>query len=63
MPIPARATPAGRSQSAPRASDQKPNAGWMIDELIVAASTSAPTIVYERSKRIVRKGRSAGSEP
>ena len=45
MPIPASATPAGSSQSAPRASDQRPNAGWIIDELIVAPRTSAPTIV------------------
>ena len=63
MPAPATTTPAGSSQSAPRASDQRPKAGWISDELIVAARTRAPTIVYVRSKRIVRKGRSAGSEP
>ena len=35
----------------------------MMDELIVAARMSAPTIVYERSNLISRKGRSAGSDP
>ena len=63
MPMPARETPAGSSQSAPRASDQRPKAGWMMDELIVAPRMRAPTIVYERSNLISRKGRSAGSDP
>jgi len=45
IPTPARPTPAGRSQSAPRTSDQSPNSGWISDELIVAARTSAEAIV------------------
>ena len=45
MPAPATTTPAGSSQSTPRASDQRPKNGWISDELIVAARTSAPTIV------------------
>ena len=35
----------GQEPERSRASDQSPNAGWMSDELIVAARTSAPTIV------------------
>ena len=31
IPIPPIATPAGRSQIAPRRSDQSPNSGWTID--------------------------------
>src|SRR5919197_5406320 len=63
IPTPASATPAGRSQSAPRASDQRPKAGWITDDETVAASTRAAAIVYERSKSSFRYGRSAGSEP
>ena len=63
--MPATATPAGRSQSAPRASDQRPNAGWMIDELIVAASTSAPDhrvgeVEADREERQERGERALG---
>jgi hypothetical protein len=63
IPTPARATPPGRSHSAPRASDQRPKAGWTREELIVAASAIAPTIVYERSNLVARNGRRAGSAP
>ena len=51
MPMPAKATPAGRSQSAPRASDQNPNAGWMIDELMVAAGAAPHHRVREVEPR------------
>ena len=48
---------------APRASDQTPKAGWMIEDEIVPASTSAAAIVYVRSNFSTRNGRSAGSDP
>jgi hypothetical protein len=45
MPVPARKTPTGRSQTAPRRSDQRPKSGWMIDEASAETSISAPTCV------------------
>ena len=39
IPIPAMATPTGRSQIAPRASDHSPKSGWTIDDDSVDART------------------------
>ena len=44
-------------------SDQRPNAGWTIEEANVATRTTAAASVYERSSFGVRKTRSAGDEP
>src|SRR5919201_1557532 len=63
MPSPATATPTGRSQIAPRRSDQRPKSGWITDEETAEASMIVAARVYERPKRSTRNGRSAGSAP
>src|ERR671933_3085806 len=63
MPTPATATPAGRSQIAPRRSDQSPKSGWITDDETAEASMIVAARVYERPKRSTRNGRSAGSAP
>ena len=63
MPTPPTATPAGSSQIAPRRSDQSPNSGWITELDSDEASTSTAARVYERPKRSLRNGSSAGSAP
>ena len=63
IPTPATATPPGRSQLAPRRSDQSPKSGWTSDDAAAEASISAAASVYDNAKRSVRNGSSAGSEP
>ena len=41
-PIAARKTPTGISQDSASLSETAPKIGWMIDELIVTTSSSAP---------------------
>src|SRR5438270_1872384 len=63
MPTPATATPTGRSQIAPRRSDNRPKSGWITDDETAEASMRVAARVYERPKRSTRNGRSAGSAP
>src|SRR5436305_134500 len=63
IPTPARATPAGRSQSAPRRSDHSPNRGCTSDDDAVEASISSAASVYESENLSFRNGSSAGKAP
>ena len=54
--MPATATPAGRSQIAPRRSDQRPKSGCTSDDDAAEASISTAASVYESEKRSVRNG-------
>src|SRR5437588_9979900 len=63
MPTPATATPTGRSQIAPRRSDNRPKSGWITDDETAEASMRVAARVYESPKRSTRNGRSAGSAP
>src|SRR5919204_6643287 len=63
IPTPATATPDGRSQIAPRRSDQSPNSGCITDDETVEARTMTPASGYVRLKRSTRNGRRAGSAP
>ena len=62
-PAPARNTPAGISQTAPRRSDQCPKTGCAIDEVTVPTRTTAAVMVYERCSTGLRKTSSAGTAP
>src|SRR4051794_5849293 len=63
IPIPATATPAGRSHGAPRRSDQRPKSGCTTDDDVAEARIATAASVYESEKRSVKKGRSAGKAP
>src|SRR5581483_560026 len=63
VPAPARPTPAGSSQMAPRRSETSPNSGCTREEAIVAHSITAAVNAYESPKRSRRKGSMAGTAP
>ena len=46
-PIAARKTPTGISQESAKRSETAPKIGWMIEELIVTTSSSAPAAPNE----------------
>ena len=60
---PGHGDPVGKSQIAPRRSDQSPKKGWITDDENAEASMRSAASVYERSKRSTKNGSSAGSAP
>src|SRR5215210_281462 len=63
IPHPARSTPSGMRAGRGVLSEKMPNRGCTIDELTVAAKTSAPAAAREIFRPEIRKGSSAATAP